>query len=40
MEIKANAGDYVSVKLAKKEIKGIILESYDKDVILVKLESG
>lgn len=40
MEIKADAGDFVGIKLAKKDIKGIFLESYDKDVILVKLESG
>ncbi|OIO81379.1 glutamyl-tRNA(Gln) amidotransferase subunit D [Candidatus Pacearchaeota archaeon CG1_02_32_132] len=40
MEIKADAGDYVSIKLAKREVKGTILESYDKDIILVKLESG
>ncbi len=40
MEIKADAGDYASIKLAKKEIKGTILESYDKDVVLVKLDSG
>lgn len=40
MEIKINAGDYVSIKLAKREVKGVILESYDKDVVLLKLESG
>jgi len=35
-----NLGDYVSIKLAKKEIKGTLLESYDKDVLLIKLDSG
>jgi len=33
-------GDYVSLKLTKKEIKGTILESYDNNVVLIKLDSG
>ena len=34
-------GDYVKLKLAQfKEIEGTILESYDKNVILLKLKSG
>src|SRR3989338_8530759 len=36
----AAAGDYVSIKTASEEIKGIILESYEKGIILVKLDSG
>ncbi len=39
-EIKANPGDYVKLRLARKELKGIAIESYDKDVILIKLDSG
>ena len=35
-----NSGDYVSVKLAREDIKGVLLESYDKSVVLLKLESG
>ncbi len=34
------SGDYVSLKLARKAVKGIVLESYDNKVVLVKLDSG
>ena len=40
VEIKVNSGDYVRFNLAKKQIEGIVLESYDKSVILLKLVSG
>jgi glutamyl-tRNA(Gln) amidotransferase subunit D len=33
-------GDYVKLRLAKKEIEGTVLESYDKSIVLVKLRSG
>ncbi len=40
-EIKAKAGDYVKIRLAQfKEVEGTILESYDKNVLLLKLNSG
>src|SRR3989344_1148170 len=37
---KFNFGDKVKFRLAREEIEGVVLESYDKDVILVKLKSG
>ena len=41
MEIKANPGDYAELKLAQfKQLEGIVLESYDKDIVLLKLKSG
>lgn len=41
MEIKANPGDYVKIKLAGfKEQEGVFLESYDKKIVLLKLRSG
>jgi len=34
-------GDYVKLKLAKfKEVEGRVLESYDSDIVLIKLKSG
>ncbi len=39
-ELKFNSGDYVKLRLAKKEIEGRILESYEKNVVLLKLKSG
>ena len=33
-------GDYVKLRLAKKEIEGTFLESYDKSIVLLKLKSG
>jgi len=35
-----HAGDYVKLRLAKKEIEGTVLESYDKNLVLLKLKSG
>ena len=34
------AGDYVSIKIDKEELKGTILQSYEKNVVLIKLDSG
>ncbi|MDP4039928.1 MAG: Glu-tRNA(Gln) amidotransferase subunit GatD [Candidatus Pacearchaeota archaeon] len=39
-KLNFSAGDYVLLRLAKKEIEGRILESYDKEIILIKLKSG
>lgn len=36
----ANAGDVVSIKTIDGTTKGRLLESYDKDIVLVKLDSG
>ncbi len=34
-------GDYIKIRLSKfKEIEGTILESYDKNIVLLKLKSG
>ena len=33
-------GDFVRLRLAREEIEGTILESYDSSVILIKLKSG
>lgn len=40
VELKFNAGDEVVLRLASREVSGKILESYEKDVVLLKLESG
>lgn len=41
VEIKANPGDYVKLKLSKfREVEGNVLESYDKNILLLKLRSG
>ncbi len=36
----ANPGDLISIKTAKEEISGTLLESYEPGVVLVKLSSG
>lgn len=40
MEFKFSPGDQVKLRLALKELEGTILESLDKNIILLKLESG
>jgi len=40
VELKFSAGDEVKIGLAMKEVSGTILESYEKDVVLLKLDSG
>jgi len=35
-----NPGDYVKLRLAKREIEGIILESHESNIVLLKLKSG
>ena len=37
---KAQPGDFVEIVLVKKEYKGILLDSDDKSVVLLKLDSG
>lgn len=39
-ELNFKVGDRVKFRLAREEIEGIALESYDKDVVLIKLKSG
>ena len=39
-KIDVNAGDYVKIRLARKELEGTVLESYDKSVLLLKIKSG
>ncbi len=39
-EINARPGDKIRVRLASEEIECVMLESYDKSVVLVKLKSG
>lgn len=39
-ELKFNAGDNVKLRLALKEIEGMVLESSEKSIVLLKLESG
>lgn len=39
-ELNFNAGDEVNLRLAKREVRGRILESPDSSVYLLKLESG
>ncbi len=38
--MKEQAGDYVSISTNEGEIKGVLLESYEQDVTLIKLDSG
>lgn len=38
--VNYSSGDEVRIRLAKKEIEGRILESHEKDVVLLKLKSG
>jgi len=40
VNIKGTVGDYVKLRLATKEIEGVLLESHDKDVLIIKLKSG
>lgn len=40
VELNFNAGDYVRLRLADREIDVYVLNSHDKDILLVKLESG
>ena len=40
MEFKVQPGDYVKLRLAKKELEGVVLESYDTTIVLLKLASG
>jgi glutamyl-tRNA(Gln) amidotransferase subunit D len=40
VELNFNAGDRVRFRLAKEEIDGLVLESSDDAVVLIKLESG
>ncbi len=40
VEFNFNFGDMVKIRLAREEVEGIVLESYDKDVVLLKLKSG
>jgi glutamyl-tRNA(Gln) amidotransferase subunit D len=40
VELNFNSGDYVKLRLAKEEREGIILESSDSSVVLLKLKSG
>jgi glutamyl-tRNA(Gln) amidotransferase subunit D len=39
-EVSGQAGDKVRIRLAKKEVDGILLESHDAGVVLLKLDSG
>lgn len=39
-DLDFNAGDYVRIRLALKEVDGIVLESSDSGVLLLKLGSG
>ena len=39
-ELNFNSGDYVKLRLALEEREGILLESQDSSIILLKLESG
>ena len=36
----ANPGDLIRIKTAKEEIEGVLIESYEPGVVLVKLNSG
>ena len=36
----ANTGDLIKIKTAKEEIEGILLESHEVGVVLIKLKSG
>jgi len=40
MRKQASTGDYISVKTAKREEKGILLESHEPGILLLKLNSG
>ena len=36
----AKPGDLIKIKTAKEDINGILIESYEPGVVLIKLESG
>ncbi len=38
--MKEHAGDYILITTNQEEIKGTLLESYEKDIVLIKLDSG
>ena len=40
VELNFVPGDNVRLRLAKKEVEGIVLESSDSSVLLLKLNSG
>ena len=40
VEFNFSFGDKVKLRLAREEIEGVVLESYDQDIILLKLKSG
>ncbi|MBU0907155.1 MAG: hypothetical protein KKE05_03275, partial [Nanoarchaeota archaeon] len=40
VELNFNPGDYVKLRLAKREVEGTILESTDSSVYLLKLKTG
>lgn len=40
VEFNFKSGDRIRLRLAREEIEGNVLESYDKDVVLLKLKSG
>ena len=40
MKINFNPGDYVRLRLALREVEGRVLESSEKDILLLKLKSG
>jgi len=40
MRKQTSIGDYISVKTAKREEKGILLESHEPGILLLKLDSG
>lgn len=40
VELKFDAGDYVSLRLSDREMKGTVLEGADGAVVLIKLDSG
>lgn len=40
VEFNFKPGDKVKLRLAREEVEGVVLESYDGDVVLLKLKSG
>mgnify|MGYP001574950999 FL=1 len=40
VEFNFKFGDFVKFRLAREEVEGIVIESYDRDVVLLKLKSG
>jgi glutamyl-tRNA(Gln) amidotransferase subunit D len=39
-ELNFNAGDEVNLRLAKEEVRGVVIESSDNSIVLLKLENG